>query len=157
MKHTTLCAASMAALSLCLASGAQAAQQGATPQGQAFVSGGVSDEEAAALHAQRERYTLWVVTAAKKTGAYLADVHVKVTDAQQKVVFDAPIDGPWLMIDLPLGRYVVEASFEGETQQHVTTIHPGDHHQTIFYFATEADVSPEPRATPPVNLFNGKR
>jgi hypothetical protein len=157
MKHITLCAASIAALSLCLASGASAVQRGVTAEGQRFISGGVSDEETTSMRAERESYTLWVVTAEKKTGAYLADARVKVTDAQQKVVFDAPIDGPWLMIDLPLGRYVVEASFEGETQQRVTTIHPGDHHQAVFYFATQADVSPEPRATPPVNPFNGKQ
>ena len=70
---------------------------------------------------------MWVITAAKKSGAYLADVQVKVTDSQQRVVFEAPLDGPWLMIDLPLGRYVVEARLNGETQQRVTTIHPGDH------------------------------
>ena len=89
MPQSTLRAASIAALSLCLASGALAVQRGTTAEGQRFISGGVSDEETTSMHAERESYTLWVVTAAKKTGAYLADARIKATDAQQKVVFDA--------------------------------------------------------------------
>lgn len=142
---------------LCFAGTAQAIQQGATAQGHRYAFGGVSDEELASLHAQRERFSLWVITAAKKSGAYLADVRVKVTDAQQRVVFDMALDGPWLLIDLPLGRYVVEARLNGETQQQVTTIHPGDHHQVFFYFGVDADVSPKPMPAPPSSPFDSKR
>ena len=144
------------ALALCLAGSAQAVQEGATSQGYRYLSGGVSEEEQVSLHAQRERFSLWVITAAKKSGAYLSDVRVKVTDSQQQVVFDAPLDGPWLLIDLPLGRYVVEARVNGETQQRVTTIHPGDHHQAFFYFDVDADVSPQSHAPLPGNPFDGK-
>ncbi|HEU0200109.1 MAG TPA: hypothetical protein VFR86_06700 [Burkholderiaceae bacterium] len=51
--------------------------------------------------------------------------------------------GPWLMVDLPLGIYSVEAAFEGQMQRGTTQIHPGDHHQMIMYFDTPADVSPD--------------
>ena len=40
------------------------------------------------------------------------------------------------MIDLPLGKYNIEAKLDGQSQQRQTTIHPGDHHQAIFYFGT---------------------
>jgi len=125
---------------------AQAIQEGTTRQGHRYVSGGVSDEEEAALHAQRQRFSLWVITATKKSGAYLAGVQIKVTDSHRKVVFDAALDGPWLLIDLPLGRYVIEASLNGQTQQQVTTIHPGDHHEAFFYFGSGNDVQPAPRS-----------
>lgn len=143
-------------LGFCLAGSAHATRAGATPQGNRYASGGISAEEQAALHSQRDHYALWVVTAAKKSGAYLSDVRVKVLDAKDQVVFDAPLDGPWLMIDLPLGRYVVEARFNGETQQHTTTIHPQDHHQVFFYFEAEADVVSEPEQAPASSPFGGK-
>jgi hypothetical protein len=120
-----------------------AIQDGRSLQGRSFVSGGVSDEELASLHAQRQRYSLWVITAAAKSGAYLADVQVKVIDANQRTVLETKLDGPWLLTDLELGRYTVEASFNGETQRGITTIHPGDHHQVFFYFGVPANLSPD--------------
>jgi len=154
--HAASGAARLLALALCLAGSAQAVQDGTTSQGYRYLSGGVSEEEQVSLHTQRGRFSLWVITAAKKSGAYLSDVQVRVTDSQRQVVFDAPLDGPWLLVDLPLGRYVVEARFDGETQQRVTTIHPGDHHQVFFHFGVDADVSPEPRTPLPGNPFDGK-
>jgi hypothetical protein len=119
-----------------LLSVAGAVQQSTTAQGRAYVGGGVTDDERLEMQAQRDRYSLWVLTAARKSGAYLSNVHVVITDMNKTVVFDAPIDGPWLFVDLPLGRYTVQATYRGETQSRVTTIHQGDHHQAIFYFDT---------------------
>ncbi len=107
-----------------------------TALGRAYVSGGITDDERVEMQTQRDRYSLWVLTAARKSGAYLSNVRVVITDAHKAVVFDAPIDGPWLFVDLPLGRYTVQATYQSETQTRVTTIHPGDHHQAIFYFDT---------------------
>ncbi|MDE2300189.1 MAG: hypothetical protein KGK18_18730, partial [Burkholderiales bacterium] len=103
---------------------------------------GVGSDELRALHAQREQYSLWVVTAARPSGAYLADVLVKVFDAKHEVVFDRRLAGPWLFIELPPGRYEVQATHKAETQTKVTTIHPGDHHQMLFYFDVAAQVLP---------------
>jgi hypothetical protein len=111
-----------------------AMQSGKTAQGWPYTAGGVSLEERAALIAQGKGHSLWVVTAAMKSGSFLSNVRVVIRDAKQNVVFDNRIDGPWLFIDLPLGRYEVEAAFNGATQKKVTTIHPGDHHQALFYF-----------------------
>ncbi len=148
LSHVTVCACAVAAAAFIACGDAVAAQEGVTAEGRVFVTGGVSDSEQLALRSQRERFSLWVVTAAKGTGAYLSDVRIKVTDSQQRVLFDAALDGPWLMIDLPLGRYTVEADLAGRKQQHVTTIHPGDHHQAFFYFDVDADVSPPEAASP---------
>jgi hypothetical protein len=130
-------------LGFALATAALAATRGTSAQGRPVVSGGASYEELQALHAKRDDYNLWLVTAAKRSGAYLADVRVRITDAERRTVFDGLLDGPWLFIDLALGRYGIEASFNGETQQRFTTIHPGDHHQAFFYFDVPDEVSPE--------------
>jgi hypothetical protein len=146
--HPLLRRCAHAAVVLSLAAGSAATlatQTGKTPQGIDYISGGVSDEELAALHDRRDAYSLWVITAAAKSGAHLADVLVTVRDSGQRVVFNGRLDGPWLLIDLPLGRYQVEAALNGTSQQHVTTIHRGDHHQLFFYFDTGDQVSDEYR------------
>jgi len=137
MKKPTLITLGVIPLMLVLLmSVAAAMQQSTTPDGRAYVSGGVSEDERIEMQKGRDHYSLWVLTAARKSGAYLSDVHLTITDSNKKVVFDAPIDGPWLFLDLPLGRYTIAATYKGETQHNVTTIHAGDHHQAIFYFDT---------------------
>lgn len=135
MKKTTLVTLGVIPLMLVALMGVAAAmQQSTTPAGSAYVSGGVSEDERIEMQKGSDNYSLWVLTAARKSGAYLSDVHLLITDSAKKVVFDAPIDGPWLFLNLPLGRYAIAATHKGETQRRMTTIHAGDHHQAIFYF-----------------------
>jgi hypothetical protein len=155
--HVLFKVACLLALEMCCHAGVGAAEEGMTNQGRRYVSGGVSEEERVLLHAQRERYSLWIVTAARGSGAYLSDERVKVADSDQRVVFDASLDGPWLLIDLPPGRYAVEAHFGSETQRQATTVHPGDHHQTFLRFDVDADVLPRTATTEMGTPFNGAR
>jgi hypothetical protein len=157
MKHWTRIALGGGTLALALASPAWALKSGKTPMGMPYVSGGIGQSELSSLHAKRGDYSLWVITAAMKSGAYLADVEVSVRDAKQRVVFKERLDGPWLFIDLPLGRYEVEASFNGETEKRSTTIHRGDHHQVFFYFKTGDETPPDvPERPAPSNPFGGE-
>lgn len=116
---------------------------GRTAGGAAYAMGGTCIEDLQALERHKGDYSLWVTTAARGSGAYLADVQVKITDAQKQLVFNQALTGPWLFIDLPAGRYVIEASFRGEPQAKVTRIHGGDHHQAMFYFELPVERSPE--------------
>lgn len=126
--------------------GVSAKESGTTQQGWPYVSGGVSHEELVELHGHRGEYSLWIVTAAMKSGAYLADARITIRDRKdRRVVFDRPIDGPWLFIALPLGSYEIEAALKGQSQRRFTTIHRGDHHQAFFYFDVADTVSPEER------------
>lgn len=125
-------------LALGLAGAAHAYQQGATADGRGYISGGISDEERVELQPQREQFSLWVVTAARKSGAYLSEVQLTIRDAQQRIVFDAALQGPWLFIDLQPGRYTLEARYNGQMQQRPTTIRPGGRRQAFFYFDDES-------------------
>mgnify|MGYP001278533099 CR=1 FL=1 len=127
--------AGLAATLLSVTLVAGAAQAGKTAQGLSYLSGGISLDERTALQTQGSGYSLWVVTAAMKSGAYLSSVHVTIRDAKQTAVFDGQLDGPWLFVDLPFGRYEVQAAFNGVVKKRITTIHPGDHHQALFYFS----------------------
>jgi len=139
-KLAVACAAMVTALTSQLA---LAITSGKTGWGGSYMSGGIGQGEIARLDAQRDRHSLWVITAAKVSGAYLADVQVKIRDRSGKLVFDQKLDGPWLLVDLPQGRFEVEASFGGQTLRKTTSIGPGDRHQMVFYFDVAADTLPE--------------
>jgi hypothetical protein len=159
MKNRIYSIARSTLLLICAACAAAAwsMQSGRTPQGLAYASGGVSDEELVALHAKRDAYSFWVVTAALTSGAHLAEVSIKIRDASQRTVFSGQLDGPWLFIDLPLGRYEVEAALAGQIQKRFTTIHRGDRHQMFFYFNTGDNVAPAPRGPFETNPYDGQR
>ena len=136
---------SLAAAALIVATPhASAGTSGRTSQGWAFVEGGVGQTEADSMESDRGKYSLWVMTAHRGSGAHLADADVSIYNDKGEEVFERRLDGPWLMIDLPLGRYEVRARYSQEAQSRITTIHPGDHHQVIFYFNAQAEVLPKP-------------
>ncbi|HEY9023627.1 MAG TPA: hypothetical protein VIP05_04940 [Burkholderiaceae bacterium] len=144
--HCSLACHSAALLSaslLALAPPALALTRGASPQGWALLDGGVGRSEVESMEAERGRYSLWIITAARVSGAYLADVDISITNDKGAKVFERRLEGPWLMIDLPLGRYEVQARLGQESLKRVTTIHRGDHHQMVFHFGVDADVLPK--------------
>jgi len=121
---------------------ALALTEGKTAQDEPYISGGIGLDEREALDKQRAGYSLWVATAAKKFGSYVADARIVISDAAGNVVLDARLDGPWLLVNLKPGRYDASASFGGQTQRKTTTVHAGDHHELLFYFDLEAETLP---------------
>ena len=125
------------------AGSALALKEGKTTQGEPYVSGGVGAGEEEALVKQRGRYTLRVLTAASKSGAYLADAAIRIVDTGGKAVLEATADGPWLYVNLKPGDYKVNVSFGGQTKQQSTRIQPGDHHELFFYFDAPVERLPK--------------
>jgi hypothetical protein len=143
-----------------LGSSAGALERGTSPAGVAFVSGGVSQAEQAEMLAEQGQYSFWLTTAARRSGAFMSDVRVRITEAESgRTVLDHRLDGSWLFAALPPGRYEVEAIHLPEAmtrleiQRGARATHPGDHQRMVLYFAMpEADgagaaaVAPEPPA-----------
>ena len=123
---------------------ASAMTRGQSAQGSAFLEGGVGATETESMESERANYSLWIMTAARSSGAHLADAEVTIVNDKGERVFERRLDGPWLMLDLPLGRYEVRARTGEQAQSRITTIHPGDHHQIVFYFNVEGGVLPKP-------------
>jgi hypothetical protein len=130
--------------SILVAPHASAMTQGKSAQGWTFLEGGVGATETESMESERTNYSLWIMTAARTSGAHLADAEVTIVNDKGEPVFARRLDGPWLMIDLPLGRYEVRARTGEQAQSRTTTIHPGDHHQIVFYFNVEGGVLPKP-------------
>jgi len=131
-----------AALAAASSGGALAEIGGITAQGRPFVSGGVAEGGREALLQQIGGSDLWVVTAARGTGAYLSDVRVVVADASGRNVIDTKLDGPWLLADLDPGRYTVTADFGDQRLVKGIKIVRGSPRETYFYF--NADAGPMP-------------
>jgi hypothetical protein len=134
---TSVCG--IAALALACAS-ASALTRTTFGEGRAAVSGGVGDLEQSTLKKERGKYSLWAITAARGSGAYLSDARVQINDRHGRMVYTGTLDGPWLMMDLPPGRYTVEAIFQDQVQRKTTTIGSGqDRKQMIFHFDAPAE------------------
>jgi hypothetical protein len=105
-----------------------------------LTEGWIGAAEVKLLRAERDRYSLRILTVAKPSGAYLADVHVRIQDAQGHNVFDSGLDGPWLMIDLPVGHYSVQAERKGQTLRSSASISVGHARELVFRFPSSAGV-----------------
>lgn len=92
-----------------------------------YISGGVSEEARDSLHTAAQGFNLKLILATK-SGAYLSDVDIAVSDAQGKRILDAKSNGPWFYAKLPSGKYDIAASSNGTTvHQSVTVGAQGQH------------------------------
>lgn len=87
-----------------------------------YLTGGVSDQEQAAIKERLDDYKL-VVTLAKANGAYLANVRVVLEGANGEPVLETTTRGPFLLADVPKGHYTLRAQLEGhESAQRVLDV-----------------------------------
>ncbi|KQX38464.1 hypothetical protein [Variovorax sp. Root434] len=102
------------------AAGAMAAQaQGAMPPWQGtgaarYVCGGIGSDESTAMRAAMKDHPLALLFA-RTDGAYLAnvDVTIKGGDANSAAALAFRANGPVCLVDLPNGRYVIDAAAPG--------------------------------------------
>jgi hypothetical protein len=85
--------------------------------GIAYVTGGVSEDEASAFRQARSSYPLSVELVQQKDGRsqFTADADVRVLDGAGKAVLEARADGPFMLLRLPPGQYRVQATLNGRT------------------------------------------
>jgi len=111
MRGLTRRGATTAAVALALAALAAGSAVAAPPASSSgalpLVTGGVSEEERAAMLDQAGAYNLWLIFAEEGTGHYLANVTVTLEDAGQRPVADVVTTGPCLLAEVPPGLYTV--------------------------------------------------
>lgn len=125
--------------SLAFLLGAQAAAQDAPAI--RHISGGIGVDERRDLQEQQGQYNFWLRTAIQRSGAYLSAVKVRITDLDsKKVVLEHTLDGPWLLANLPPGRYTLEARYRSsaaapeQVLRQTTEVRPGSQRQMMLYF-----------------------
>lgn len=97
-----------------------------------FLSGGVGQAEQQAIH-NTKGYDLRMVLT-RPDGAYLADVDVRIKDASGRTVLDTTTNGPFLLAQLPPGRYRIRAEVEGRRTEH-RTVHITPKGETRLFVA----------------------
>ena len=124
--------------------------RGKTDAGLAILSGGNTVGDRVTMHAEQASYNLWVATVAKPSGAYLADVKLRIVKLDDKsVALDRTMEGPWLMAALPAGPYEVSATFQGDgagqaqTLSDRVTVAKTGQRQVVLRFDSRAKVGQE--------------
>jgi hypothetical protein len=55
-------------------------------------------------------------------GVWIFGAKIKILNAQNQVVFDAQADGPYMLVNLPAGDYLLEGSYQGVVQKRPVTV-----------------------------------
>jgi hypothetical protein len=96
--------------------GAVAIPQSFNYRGTPLLTGGVSEEERDAMRGEAGQYNIWLAFVERDTGNYVTGVKVSVVDDKGNAVVDTVADGPWLLAQVPPGRYIVRTS-DGQEQE----------------------------------------
>ncbi|HTR11186.1 MAG TPA: carboxypeptidase regulatory-like domain-containing protein [Paraburkholderia sp.] len=91
----------------------------------AYLSGGIGSDQSAAFKAAMPRYPLSLEFAQQSAGngnEYLANVPVKIADMHGTPLLSTQTRGPFMLVSLPAGRYVVTASHGGNTERRTVDI-----------------------------------
>ena len=105
-----------------------------------FVTGGVGLRESQALLQRREGFPLAVEVYQRDGGhdLYTAGADVHVLDPRGMAVLQAQAGGPFLLADVPPGRYTVVTTLDGQTQRRTVVVHNGGNSRAIFVFDPHA-------------------
>lgn len=117
---------------------AQSVREGRTAQDRRYIAGGIGLDESEQMKASARDFLL-SITVAAKSGAYLADSHIKIQDVQGRMVLDTQLDAPYLLVDLAPGKYNVEATLQGKKQQRTVDIAANTRAKIVFSFDVPVD------------------
>ena len=82
-----------------------------------FITGGIGQREARLFEHQMPQHALAIelLQHAGKVEEFTADARVKITDMHGHTVLDTKAGGPFLLVDLPSGRYSIAATLKHDT------------------------------------------
>lgn len=98
----------------------------APPSDVEYLSGGIGQTEAQHMKRAARDYSLAFLFATP-AGQYLADVDVQLKDSNGAAVLSVEDTGPMLLVNLPPGRYQVEAAYNGSSKKTVVDVRRGSH------------------------------
>lgn len=93
-------------------------------QGISYITGGVGESEMVAILADAKQWPLLLEMSQIENGrgVWIFGASIKIMSSQKKFIFDAQADGPYMLINLESGDYVIEASYQGVVQKRVLSI-----------------------------------
>jgi len=104
-------------------------------QGISYITGGVGEGETVAILAEAKQWPLLLEMSQIENGrgVWIFGAIIKIIDSKKQVIFDAQADGPYILINLVPGDYVIEAAYQGVAQKRVLSI-KSDSSQKISLF-----------------------
>jgi len=95
--------------------------------GISYISGGVGEGESTAILAEAKQWPLLLELSQLENGrgVWIFGSQIKITNAKGAVIFDAKSEGPYMLVNLEAGDYVIQASYEGVEQKRAISIKAG--------------------------------
>ncbi len=96
-------------------------------QGISYITGGIGKDEVNAILAESKRWPLLLELSQIENGrgVWIFGAKVKIIDAKGQIIFDAQADGPYMLLNLEPGEYILEASYQGVEQKRSPIIKTG--------------------------------
>ncbi len=93
-------------------------------QGISYITGGVGEGEAVAILADAKQWPLLLEMSQIENGrgVWIFGATIKIKGSKNQMIFDAQADGPYMLINLESGDYVIEAAYEGVVQKRMLSI-----------------------------------
>lgn len=105
-------------------------------QGVSYITGGVGEEESSAILAEAKQWPLLLELSQLENGrgVWIFGSQIKILDAKNAVVFDAKADGPYMLINLTAGDYVIQASYQGVDQKRSISMKAGQSQKISIFW-----------------------
>jgi hypothetical protein len=89
-----------------------------------YVTGGVGQQEAKLFERQSSKHPLAIelLERAGKANEFTANAIVKISDRHGHTMLDARAGGPFMLVDLPPGRYSIRATLDNHTLRKSTVL-----------------------------------
>jgi len=99
-----------------------------------YISGGIGLEESQAIRAEAAHHALSIIFTSRidQRDSYTAPEQVTIFKADGAPVLDLKPDGPFLLIDLPPGKYRISAGSAQWSRTQMVKIGGGGHQQLVF-------------------------
>jgi len=96
-------------------------------EGVAYISGGVGEEESIAILSEAKQWPLMLELSQIENGRgiWIFGASVKIANTQKKIIFDAQADGPYILINIEPGEYILQASYQDVEQKRALSIKAG--------------------------------
>ena len=86
-----------------------------------------SEEESVAILSEAKQWPLMLELSQIENGrgVWIFGARIKIANMKQKIIFDAQADGPYLLINIEPGEYVLQASYLGVEKKRALAIQAG--------------------------------
>lgn len=104
-----------------------------------YISGGVCVGGVEQMKSMAKNFPLEIVLVEKaedkEKEGYIADVQVKINDAKDNLILDVSTEGPYLLVKLPDGLYLISAEYNDVIKTNQVKINSNKHERVVFLWS----------------------